>query len=73
MNNSNFDYDCWNNLDNCKFVPIFDKLKQITYIKINFFDPKIPKFVRTDLISQEIQEKYNEDIIKIPAEDKFIN
>ena len=23
MNNSNFDYDCRNNLDNCKFVPIF--------------------------------------------------
>ena len=24
MNNSNFGYDCRNNLDNCKFVPIFD-------------------------------------------------
>ena len=23
MNNSNFYYDCQNNLDNCKFVPIF--------------------------------------------------
>ena len=27
MNNSNFGYDCRNNLDNCKFVPISDKLK----------------------------------------------
>ena len=27
MNNSNFGYDCRNNLDNCKFVPISDELK----------------------------------------------
>ena len=32
MNNSNFGYDCRNNLDNCEFVPIFDELKEITYI-----------------------------------------
>ena len=32
MNNSNFGYDCRNNLDNCEFVPIFDELKKITYI-----------------------------------------
>ena len=32
MNNSNFGYDCRNNLDNCKFVPIFDELKELTYI-----------------------------------------
>ena len=27
MNNSNFGYDCRNNLDNCKFIPISDELK----------------------------------------------
>ena len=32
MNNSNFGYDCRNNLDNCKFFPIFDEFKEITYI-----------------------------------------
>ena len=32
MNNSNFGYDCRNNLHNCEFVPIFDELKEITYI-----------------------------------------
>ena len=71
MNNSNFGYDCRNNLDNCKFVPIFDELKEITYNKkyYNFFDQKVPKFVTSDLISQEIEEKYNNDIIKISAED----
>ena len=73
MNNSNFGYDCRNNLDNCKFVPSFDELKEITSIKkyYNFFDPKVSKFVTTNLISQEIEEKYNDNIIKISTEDKF--
>ena len=33
MNNSNFGYDCRNNLDNCQFIPIFDELKEVTYLK----------------------------------------
>ena len=73
MNNSNIGFDCRNNLDNYKLVPIFDELKEITYIKkhYNLFDPKISKFVTPDLIAQEIEEKYNDDIIKISTEDKF--
>ena len=73
MNNSNFGCDCRNNFDNWKFVPIFDELKEITYIKkyYNFFDPKVSKFVSSDLILQEIEEKYTDDIIKISAEDRF--
>ena len=73
MNNSNIGFDCRNNLDNYKFVPIFDELKEIRYIKkhYNLFDPKISKFVTPDLIAQEIEEKYNDDIIKISTEDIF--
>ena len=33
MNNSNFGYDCHNDLDNCQFVPIFDELQEIAYLK----------------------------------------
>ena len=33
MNNSNFGCDCRNNLDNGQFVPIFDELKEVTYLK----------------------------------------
>ena len=34
MNNSNFGYDCHNKLHNCQFIPpIFDKLKELTYLK----------------------------------------
>ena len=54
-------------------VPIFDELKEITYIKnyYNFFDPNVSKFVTSDLIAQEIEEKYNIDMIKVSKEGKF--
>ena len=73
MNNSNFGYDCRDNLDNCQFVPIYNELKEITYIKkhYNFFDPKVSKFVTFDLIAQEIEEKYNNDMSKLSKEEKF--
>ena len=29
MNNSNFGYDCRNNMDNCDFVPIFDEIGEV--------------------------------------------
>ena len=32
MDNPNFGFYCRNNLDNCKFVPIFDEYKELTYI-----------------------------------------
>ena len=65
MNNSNFGYDCRNNLDNCQFVPIFSELKEITYIKkfYNFFDPKVSTLVTSDLIVQEIEESEERSIL----------
>ena len=73
MNNSNFGYDCRNNLDNCKFVPIFDELKELTYIERyhNIFDPKISEFVTADLIKQNIEATCNDKLIKLDKEDKF--
>ena len=61
MSNSNFGYDCRNNLGNCQFVPVFDELKEITYLKryYNYFDSKVSSFVSTDSIKQEVEEKYN--------------
>ena len=51
MNDSNFSFDWRNNLDNCKFVPIFDEYKEITFINRyhNIFDSKISEFVTADL------------------------
>ena len=57
MNKSNFGYDCRNNLVDCEFVPIFDKLKETAYINryFNFFDPRVSKFVTGDLVRQDIE------------------
>ena len=73
INNSNFGWNCRNNLDNCKFVPIFDELKEITYINryYNIFDSNIPEFVTADLLKADIEEKYNNQLMKLDKEDKF--
>ena len=73
MNNSNFGYDCRNNLDNCRFVPIFDEIKEVTYLSryFNYFDQRISDFVTTDLIKQNSEERYNDKLIKLDNEDRF--
>ena len=73
MNNLNFGYDSQNNLDNCQFVPTFDEYKEVTYVRryFNFFDPRVSQFVTGDLIRQEIEEKYNDRLIKLDKEDNF--
>ena len=60
-------------IDNCEFVPIFDELKEITYINryFTFFDPRVSKFVTSDLIQPQIEETYNDKLIKLDKEDKF--
>ena len=73
MNNSNFGYDCRNNLDNYKFVPIFDKLGEITYINRyhNVFVEKVSQFVTTDLVKKQVEEKYNDKLMTLDKGDKF--
>ena len=75
MNNSNFGYDCRNNLDNCKFNPIFGELGEITYINRyhNIFDEKVSSFVSTDLVKQHVEEKFNDKLAKLHKEDQFYN
>ena len=75
MNNSNFGYDCRNNLDNCKFNPIFDELGEITYVNRyhNIFDEKVSSFVSTDLVKQHVEEKFNDKLAKHNKEDQFYN
>ena len=64
MNNSNFGYDCRNNLDNCKFNPIFDEVNEI--INVNryhsIFKANMSDFVSSDLIKQHAEEKFNDRI-----------
>ena len=73
MNNSNFGYDCKNNIDNCKFVPIFDEYKEITLINRyhNIFDQKVSKFVTPDLLKHKAEEELNDKLTKLDKEDRF--
>ena len=52
LNNFNFGYDCRNNLDNYIFVPIFDELNEMTYLKkyYSLYDKKITRFISSDLM-----------------------
>ena len=74
MNNSNFGYNCRNNFDNCRFIPIFDQLKEITYINRyhNIFDPKISEFVTPDLLKTDVEEKFNYKLMKLDEEIHFM-
>ena len=63
-NNINFGYDRRYNLDNCKFVPIFDKHWEVPFISRyhNFFDFKVRQFVTGDLLKRGIEEKFNDKL-----------
>ena len=73
MNNSNFGFDCRNNLDNCKFVSIFDEYKEITSINRyhDIFDSKTFEFVTADLLKSDIEEKFNNKLSKLDKENRF--
>ena len=55
------------------FVPIFDELQEIIYLKryYNYFDSKVSSFVSSDLIRQEIEEKYKDLPMKLSKDDKY--
>ena len=73
MNNSNFGYDSRNNLDNSKFIPIFDEYKELTYIHRyhNIFDQKVSQFVTSELLRADTEEKLNDKLSKLDKEDRF--
>ena len=73
MSNSNFGYDCRNNLDNCKFVPICDEYQKITFFGryCILLDPKVTQFVTSDLLKQDIEAKFNDKLSKLDKQDPF--
>ena len=60
-NNSNFGYNCRNNIDNCTFAPISDELDKILYLKKyqSLFDTSMSEFVLCELIEKEIESNFN--------------
>ena len=67
LNNANYGHGCRSNIDNCKFEPIFDELDEVIYIQKyhNLFDPKISKFVNSELLEREIEDNYARELVKI--------
>lgn len=51
LNNSNFSYDCGNNLNNCVFEPICDEIDKLTDIKKckSVMDRSLSSFVKSRL------------------------
>ena len=54
-------------------MPIFDELKELTYINryYNIHGSKISEFVTGDLIKADVEEKFNNKLMKLHKEAKF--
>ena len=73
MNNSNFGYDCRNNIDNYFFSPIIDEIEDVHYIRRhqNDFDPFLQNFVSSDLLEKEINEGFDNKIAAFEINSQF--
>ena len=73
MNNANFGFDCRNNANNTKFELIIDEIGEITYIKkyYNLFDSQVAKFVKSDVLEQNINKEYEQKMAMIKENDPF--
>ena len=73
MNNANFRFDCRNRADNAKFEPIIDQINEKTYIKkyYNIFDNKTCNFVNSDVLEQQIEHDFQQQIANVRHDDPF--
>ena len=66
MNNANFGFDCRNNAYNTKFEPIIHEMN-------NLFDDKVSKFLRSEILEQQINQRVRAEIAKFWEDDQFRN
>ena len=73
MNNVNFGYDCRDDANNAKFQPIIDEVNEITYIKkyYNLFDNRVSKFVNSDVLEQQVNEQFEQNISTVKHNDPY--
>ena len=73
MNNANFGYDCRSDANNAKFEPIIDEVNEITYIKkyYSLFDSKISDFVKGNVLEQEIEQNFQQQIANVNHDNPF--
>ena len=64
VNDSNFGYNCRNNIDNYLLEPICDKIEELSYVQkySNLFEPAVSQFINSHLF-REKQEKDYEGIL----------
>ena len=75
LNNSNFGYDCRNNLDNLNFEAINDEINELNYIKkyhSNLYDPSVKQFITSRVLADDINERYNNEMQKMKLMINFI-
>ena len=67
MNNANFGFDCCrNNANNAKFELIMNEISEVSYIKrYNLFDSKVSNFVNSDMLEQQIEQDFQQQIVNI--------
>ena len=60
INNSNFEFECWNNIDKCTFNPTCDETEELIYVQKynNLSDPSISEFVDLQLLKEQIKSKH---------------
>ena len=63
VNNANFGYDC---------RPIIDEVHEITYIKKhNLFDNRFSRFVNSNVLEQEINQQFEQNISTVKQDDPY--
>ena len=73
MNSTNFGFDCRNNSNNAKFELIIDEINEISYIKkyYNLFDNKVSEFVNSDVLQQQIEQDFQQQVANVKHGDPF--
>ena len=72
LNNNNFGNDCRNDIGNCKLELIDDGLEELKYIKnYNNFDDEIFEFFSTDLLRENLNNEFQEQIQKLDTNDPY--
>ena len=72
LNNSNFEIDCRNNIDNCILEPIYDDLGEISYIKkftTIFYDDTYRDFFSPENMKEEIIQTIQGKIVALDKND----
>ena len=72
--NSNFVYDCRNDLENCSLELLYDNLNELYYIKMfnNVFQNQTYKeFFTKELLLQHVDDEFNGKFEKLNVEDRF--